>query len=85
MVDFIWVNRDYDSFEWFIELLGQLEFQKLNSKISTDRCIRIHLYMTSAKIEQEIKLFDSINSENIEFSLKLNPGRPDLDQVRLIY
>ena len=41
--------------------------------------------MTSAKIEQEIKLFDSINSENIEFSLKLNPGRPDLDQVRLIY
>ena len=89
-VDFIWVNRDYQSFEWFIELLGQLELQQLNSD-SIERFISIHLYMTLAKIEQEIKTdtsssrFDQVNRNSSnrikDFNLKLNPGRPDFDSV----
>lgn len=88
-VDFVWVNRDYQSFEWFIELLGQIELQQLNSQ--RKRFIGIHLYMTSAKNVQEIRPLDlpdfdrkgqikkSKHSDN--FSLKLIPGRPDLDKL----
>ena len=36
-VDFIWINRDYESFEWFIELLGKIEAQQLNSKFVNNR------------------------------------------------
>ena len=93
-VDFIWVNRDYQSFEWFIELLGQIELQQLNIKASStrtiDRFIQIHLFMTSAKCEQGIKTMEqkisdqnSIENSN-EFSLKLKPGRPDFDSVNKI-
>lgn len=94
-VDFIWVNRDYQSFEWFIELLGQIELQQMNVKATStkiiDRFIQIHLFMTSAKCEQEIKPIDAQNqtpNENEqktnEFLLKLKPGRPDFDTV-IIY
>ncbi len=88
-VDFIWVNRDYQAFEWFIELLGQLELQQINSK--SERFINIHLFMTSAKVEQEIKPLEmpdfdkngQIESKIEDFALKLNPGRPDFDKVNL--
>jgi predicted ferric reductase len=80
-VDFIWINRDYESFEWFIELLGKLEAQQLNSKFVNNRFIQIHLYMTSAKIQQEFKINDNINGESNDFSLRLNPGRPNLDEI----
>lgn len=91
-VDFIWVNRDYQSFEWFIELLGQIELQQMNVKATStkiiDRFIQIHLFMTSAKCEQEIKPIDAQNqtpNENEqktnEFLLKLKPGRPDFDTL----
>ena len=89
-VDFIWVNRDYQSFEWFIELLGQIELQQLNmisssSENTVDRFIQIHLYMTSAKCEQDIKLIENFlntkNGKTKDFSLKLIPGRPDFDSV----
>jgi hypothetical protein len=89
-VDFIWVNRDYQAFEWFIELLGQLELQQINSKAhKTERFIGIHLYMTSATVEQEIRPLDNpefnkkgqIQSKMDDFVLKLTPGRPDFEQV----
>ena len=84
------MNRDYQSFEWFIELLGQLELQQINSK--AERFIGIHLYMTSAKVVQEIKPMDNpcfekkgqIESKLDDFVFKLNPGRPDLDFVRFL-
>jgi NADPH oxidase len=86
-VDFIWVNRDYQSFEWFIELLGQLELQQINSM--AERFIGIHLYMTSAKVVQEIKPLENaefdkkgqIESKLDDFALRLNPGRPDFDRL----
>ena len=82
-VDFIWVNRDYESFEWFIELLSQLEFQQLTSKL--ERFLDIHLYMTSAKEMLEIQIDDDKFSklEINNFKLKINPGRPDLNMVKI--
>ncbi|CAF1087428.1 unnamed protein product [Brachionus calyciflorus] len=85
-VDFIWVNRDYQSFEWFIELLGQLELQQINS---SKRFKGLHLYMTSASTVQEIKPLDNpdfdkngqIESKMDDCVLKLNPGRPDFDKL----
>jgi hypothetical protein len=84
-VDFIWVNRDFQAFEWFIELLGELELQQLNSR----RFITIHLYMTSAKAIQEIRPLENpdfnmhgqIESKVEDFSVKLLPGRPDIKRV----
>ena len=81
------MNRDYQSFEWFIELLGELEMQQLNT--NTDRFIGIHLYMTSSKVVQQVQPLEySISSKTTsmkrkikDFSLKLNPGRPDFDAV----
>lgn len=90
-VDFIWTNRDFGSFEWFVQLLGELELRQSGSD---ERFIDIHLFMTSAKSVQYIKKNDK-NDKTVEavettenkedsFSLKLNPGRPNLDAVILI-
>ena len=58
------------------------ELQQLNSG---ERFIDIHLFMTSIKNIQLIKKNDNIANSSAKtvdsFSLKLNPGRPDLDEV----
>ena len=91
-MDFIWVNRDYQAFEWFIELLGELELQQL-TQLNNERFIDIHLYMTSSKERREIKLdaeqmidfngnkLDKNHNSVKDFYLPLNPGRPNLDKV----
>lgn len=82
-VDFIWTNRDFSSFEWFVELLSEIELQQIKS--GSDRIIDMHLFMTSAKINQLIRKYEE-NSDldkklEENFSLRLNPGRPNYDQV----
>jgi len=95
-VDFIWVNRDFEAFEWFVELLGELELQQ-KKLIGSDRFLSLRLFMTSAKVEQEIKctldpynikqmgkknLIKEITDEkNKDFKLKLIPGRPKWDNI----
>lgn len=95
-VDFIWVNRDFEAFEWFVELLGEIELQQ-KKLIGNEHFISIRLFMTSAKVEQEIKctldpfnvqklkkkklIKEIIDEENKDFSLKLTPGRPKWDDV----
>lgn len=99
-VDFFWVNRDFEAFEWFVELLGEIELQQSKMQ-DKEPFIRIHLYMTSAKVEQEIKVVDKkkldrvmslgkknlakeiIDEKNKDFGLKLIPGRPPLEKVRM--
>ncbi len=94
-VDFVWVNRDCNAFEWFLEMLGELELQQL--QLGDKRFIRVHLYMTSAKQEREIKLVDvidmdddnrltgnkqALDKEKVKgFSMKLKPGRPSWNEV----
>ena len=75
-VDFIWVNRDHESFEWFIELLAQLESDQLNA--SQSKLINTHLYITSADTQQNEKIY-----KNAEYkSINVNQGRPDFDEVK---
>ena len=100
-VDFIWTNRDFGSFEWFVQLLGELELRQ-SIALPEERFIDIHLFMTSAKTVQYIKKNDkkpeivapaaaeAANNEDVQdkddsFSLKLNPGRPNLDSVRFFF
>ena len=48
-VDFFWINRDQRSFEWFINLLSQLEIEQASEMGGAmERFLEMHMYMTSA-------------------------------------
>jgi NADPH oxidase 5 len=91
-VDFIWVNRNYKSFEWFIELLSKIELQQQNiSEDDTEgRFIRIHLFITSEKEDKEFKYIDLSSKEmnkaaKKDCSLIMHSGRPDIGNVIIFY
>lgn len=45
-VDFLWINRDQKSFEWFIKLLAELELTQ--SQLSpSERFLDIHIHLTA--------------------------------------
>lgn len=58
-VDFFWINRDQKSFEWFLNLLGELEAEQLaeeeNLAVKQQRFLDIHLYMTAALQRNDMK------------------------------
>ena len=93
-VDFIWVNKDYQAFEWFIELLVELELQQI-SQNKNERFINFHLYMTSSKADKIIKLNSNDiiglktkpliidNTKLDDFNLTLHSGRPNFDLVNI--
>ena len=37
-VDFFWINRDHTSFEWFVNLLSELEIEQQELGGSMNRC-----------------------------------------------
>ena len=48
-MDFFWINRDQRSFEWFINLLSQLEIEQASEMGGAmERFLDMHMYMTSA-------------------------------------
>jgi hypothetical protein len=50
-VDFFWLNRDQQPFNWFVDLLSQLELeqaeQNLHNKCSVKHFLEMHMYVTS--------------------------------------
>lgn len=91
-VDFIWVNRDHKSFEWFINLLADLELQQ--EKSTAEKFLDIQLYMTAAATKDEIKLSavkasaestsadkKALERKFLELYNQILPGRPDIDKV----
>ncbi|KAB0375271.1 hypothetical protein FD755_013763 [Muntiacus reevesi] len=65
-VDFIWINRDQQSFEWFVSLLTKLEMDQAEetqegrrgpalSSHHVGRFLELHMYMTSALSKNDIK------------------------------
>ncbi len=44
---FVWISREQDSFEWFTQLLGELEAS------NTGRWLDIHIYFTAARPDME--------------------------------
>lgn len=84
-VDFVWINRHQKSFEWFVDLLTDLEITQV--MLGEDRFLDIHMYVTSARNESDLKTKLSLapdlkqDAERRDMVAGLmkrtRPGRPD--------
>ncbi|XP_039225533.1 NADPH oxidase 5 isoform X2 [Crotalus tigris] len=90
-VDFVWINRDQKSFEWFISLLTQLEAIQ-ESEEPKARFLEMHLYMTSALNKSDMKAvglqmaLDLLAKKEKKDSItglrtRTKPGRPDWKEL----
>lgn len=88
-VDFVWINRDQKSFEWFIKLLAELELTQ-SQLAPEDRFLDIHIYLTAiekAKIKSigmqlALYLVHEKNKKDLVTGLRTRTkaGRPDWDE-----
>uniref|UniRef100_A0A8D0H113 NADPH oxidase 5 n=1 Tax=Sphenodon punctatus TaxID=8508 RepID=A0A8D0H113_SPHPU len=90
-VDFIWINRDQKSFEWFVSLLTKLEMEQTEEE-AEGRFLEMHMYMTSALSKNDMKaiglqmaldlLAKKENRDSITgLKTRTQPGRPDWTKV----
>ncbi|XP_023076497.1 NADPH oxidase 5 isoform X1 [Piliocolobus tephrosceles] len=90
-VDFIWINRDQQSFEWFVSLLTKLEMDQAQ-ETQHDRFLELHMYMTSALGKNDMKAIglqmalDLLAKKEKKDSItglqtRTQPGRPDWSKV----
>ena len=59
-VDFVWINRDQKSFEWFLNLLSEMEAEQLEEEHSdytntNGRFLDLHLYFTQALARNDMR------------------------------
>lgn len=54
-MDFFWINRDQRSFEWFVNLLSQLEIEQAELGSAMERFLEMHMYITSALQRTDMK------------------------------
>jgi len=54
-VDFFWINRNQKSFEWFVNLLSQLEIEQAEQGGEMSRFLDMHMYVTSALQKTDMK------------------------------
>lgn len=54
-VDFIWINREQKAFEWFLQLLSQLEIEQAEYFGQMKNFLDIHLYITSVLPASDFK------------------------------
>ena len=92
-VDFIWINRDQKSFEWFVNLLSQLEAEQQQHKGGElGRFLEMHMYVTSALQRTDMKavalqlaldLMHEKEKKDLVTGLKArtNAGRPNWTKV----
>ncbi|KAF4525979.1 hypothetical protein B566_EDAN000769 [Ephemera danica] len=78
-VDFFWINRDQRSFEWFVNLLSQLEIEQAELGGAMERFLEMHMYITSAlqKTDMKAEKRDLITG----LKTRTNAGRPNWDKV----
>ncbi|XP_026504349.1 NADPH oxidase 5 [Terrapene carolina triunguis] len=90
-VDFIWINRDQKSFEWFVSLLTKLEMDQADEE-PEGRFLEMHMYMTSALSKNDMKAIglqmalDLLAKKEKRDSItglrtRTQPGRPDWNKV----
>ncbi|XP_016001234.2 NADPH oxidase 5 isoform X1 [Rousettus aegyptiacus] len=90
-VDFIWINRDQRSFEWFVSLLTKLEMDQAEEP-QEGRFLELHMYMTSALGKNDMKAIglqmalDLLAKKEKKDSItglqtRTQPGRPDWNKV----
>merc|ERR1719361_651785 len=91
-VDFFWINRDQKSFEWFVNLLSQLEIEQKENGGAMNRFLEMHMYVTSALQKTDMKavalqlaLDILYNKEERDLVTGLksrtNAGRPNWNKV----
>nr|KAF7408968.1 hypothetical protein H0235_013820 [Vespula pensylvanica] len=91
-VDFFWINRDQRSFEWFVNLLSQLEMEQAELGIAMERFLEMHMYITSALQKNDMKavglqlamdLLHEKEKRDLITGLKTRTtaGRPNWDKV----
>lgn len=83
-VDFVWINRHQKSFEWFVDLLTDLEITQ--AMLGDDRFLDIHMYVTSARNDSDVRsklsLAPDLTQDNERRDLvaglmkRTRPGRP---------
>ncbi|XP_048251235.1 NADPH oxidase 5-like isoform X1 [Haliotis rufescens] len=90
-VDFIWINRDQKSFEWFVSLLTQLEMEQ-TMEGGLGNMIEMHMYMTAALNKTDLKgiglqmaldLIHKKQDKDLLTGLKTRtqPGRPNFRKL----
>ncbi|KAJ8344418.1 hypothetical protein SKAU_G00317470 [Synaphobranchus kaupii] len=90
-VDFIWINRDQKSFEWFVSLLTKLEMDQADAE-PEGRFLEMHMYMTSALSKNDMKAIglqmalDLLAKKEKRDSItglrtRTQPGRPEWGKV----
>uniref|UniRef100_A0A8D0AM18 NADPH oxidase 5 n=1 Tax=Sander lucioperca TaxID=283035 RepID=A0A8D0AM18_SANLU len=93
-VDFIWINRDQKSFEWFVSLLTKLEMDQADEE-PEGRFLEMHMYMTSALSKNDMKAIglqmalDLLAKKEKRDSItglrtRTQPGRPEWGKVRTV-
>ncbi|XP_069681708.1 NADPH oxidase 5 isoform X2 [Periplaneta americana] len=91
-VDFFWINRDQRSFEWFVNLLSELEIEQAELGGAMERFLEMHMYITSALQKTDMKavglqlaldLLHKKEKRDLITGLKTrtNAGRPNWDKV----
>ena len=89
-VDFVWMNRSPNAFEWFVEMLSKLEDDQ--DDIGDNRLLDIHLYMSAMSGTGDVRSFglqmalDAAHKLEQRDALtglktKLKPGKPDWNEV----
>ncbi|KAI9532682.1 hypothetical protein NQZ68_030624, partial [Dissostichus eleginoides] len=90
-VDFIWINRDQKSFEWFVSLLTNMEMDQADEE-PEGRFLEMHMYMTSALSKNDMKAIglqmalDLLAKKEKRDSItglrtRTQPGRPEWAKV----
>ncbi|XP_042333303.1 NADPH oxidase 5 isoform X2 [Sceloporus undulatus] len=90
-VDFVWINRDQKSFEWFVSLLTHLELSQ-SKEDPSNRFLEMHLYMTAALSKNDMKaiglqmaldlLAEKEKKDSITgLQTRTQPGRPDWNKL----
>lgn len=86
-VDFLWINRDHSSFEWFVEKLANLKQQQLG--VSDSEFLDIFMYVTGkekdpARQQEAMRNMKQWKSKYEHFNWQ--SGRPEwtqlFDQIR---
>ena len=91
-VDFIWINREHKSFEWFVSLLSQLEAEQREQGGEMSDFLEMHMYVTSAlqrtdmkavALQMALDILHQKEDKDLLTGLKArtNPGRPNWDKV----
>jgi len=91
-VDFFWINRDQKSFEWFVNLLSQLEIEQKENGGAMSRFLEMHMYVTSALQRTDMKavalqlaldILHKKEDRDLVTGLKArtNAGRPNWNKV----